>query len=186
MRIIITGTPGTGKSTLSKALAEQIRYPLLDIKKLIEQRRIYRIVRGEAEKTVNLRALQRIVAEWFRDHQNGIAESHLLCEFEAGADLVVVLRCQPDVLQKRLQKRKYPLSKVMENVESEALDYCLLRAEENHQSGRVMPVNTTRRLSAKTLARKILDRQGDTVNWSSWLRKNAATLAKRDAAGKNR
>ncbi|MBI2445856.1 AAA family ATPase [Candidatus Micrarchaeota archaeon] len=178
MRIVITGTPGTGKTSLSKTLAEQIHYPRLDVKKLVEQRKIYRIIRGEAEKTVNMRALQRAVTEWFRNHPNGIAESHLLCEFDAGADIVVVMRCQPDVLKKRLEKRRYSKDKIRSNVESEALDYCLVRAEDNYRDGRVMPIDTTRRMSAKTAAGKILNRQGDKVDWSAWLRKNAVRLAK--------
>ncbi len=177
MRIVITGTPGTGKSSLSKGLSEHMHYPRLDVKKLIEDSKIYHIRRGETEKTVNMRALQRAVTDWFRHRADGIAESHLLCEFDAGADLVVVLRCQPDVLEKRLDKRHYPKAKVRGNVESEALDYCLVKAEENYRDGRVMPVDATRRVGVATLARKIRMRQGDKVNWSAWLRKNAAALS---------
>ncbi len=178
MRIVITGTPGTGKSSLAKVLAEEMRHPLLDVKKLIEKSKMYHVRRGESEKTVNMRALDRAVSTWFHEHADGIAESHLLCEFDAGADIVVVLRCQPDVLEKRLQKRRYSKSKIRGNVESEALDYCLVKAEANYRDGRVMPVDSTRRLSAKTLARKIQMRQGDKVDWSDWLRKNAARLSR--------
>lgn len=178
MRIVITGTPGTGKSSLAKALAAHLRYPRLDVLALIEQHNIYRIVRGEKEKTVKMRALHRAVKQWFNDHPNGIAESHLLCEFDAGADIVVVLRCKPNVLEKRLEKRRYTKSKVRGNVESEALDYCLVNAELNYRDGRVMPIDTTRRISAAHFARKIRMRQGDKVDWSAWLLRNAARLGR--------
>jgi len=179
MRIVITGTPGTGKSSLAKDLAKRIHYPLLDVRKLIEKRRIFKIMPGESEKTVNLRALQRLVKAWFRDHPDGIAESHLLCEFDAGGELVVALRCRPDVLESRLKKRRYGAAKIRENVLAEALDYCLQKAEANaKQSRRVIQIDTTRRISAEAFARKVAKEASDEVDWSAWLRKNAARITR--------
>jgi adenylate kinase len=45
-------------------------------------------------------------------------------------DLIVVLRCRPSVLEKRLANRSWPPSKVQENVEAEALDVILVEAVE--------------------------------------------------------
>lgn len=59
------------------------------------------------------------------------------------ADLVIVLRCRPSILEKRLQSRGWPPAKVRENVEAEALDVILVEAVE---SGReTVEVDTTAR-----------------------------------------
>ena len=46
--------------------------------------------------------------------------SHLL----DGADMVVVLRVRPEILEKRLEERNYSASKIRENLEAEALGVC--------------------------------------------------------------
>jgi adenylate kinase len=47
------------------------------------------------------------------------------------ADLIVVLRCRPSVLEKRLLAREWPSTKVRENMEAEALDVILVEAVES-------------------------------------------------------
>lgn len=188
MRILITGTPGTGKTTLAKALAKALHCPFLDVKALIRKKKIYHVNQGEREKTVNLRKLKEAVDEWFYDHPDGIAESHLLCEFPTLAEIAVVLRCHPDELRRRLSARKYPKKKTGDNVLCEALDYCTQRMEQNISGPirlnvdgktylrpkwpRILEIDTTRKLSAKAFCRKVTQEKGDAVNWSAWLEKN--------------
>ena len=56
-----------------------------------------------------------------------IVEGHLshLCE---GADKMIVLRLNPDILQIRLEERNYTESKIQENLEAEALAVCSAEA----------------------------------------------------------
>ena len=42
MRIVITGTPGTGKSTISKLLSKKFGVPLVDIKKIVSAKKLIR------------------------------------------------------------------------------------------------------------------------------------------------
>lgn len=57
------------------------------------------------------------------EHDNLIVEGHLshLC---AGANKLIVLRCRPEILEKRLALRDYSDAKIYENLEAEALGVC--------------------------------------------------------------
>ena len=54
---------------------------------------------------------------------NLIVEGHLshLC---SGADKLIILRCRPEILEKRLASRDYSEAKIHENLEAEALGVC--------------------------------------------------------------
>jgi adenylate kinase len=64
--------------------------------------------------------------------------SHLV-----GADLIVVLRCRPSVLEERLKGRRYSQAKVRENMEAEGCDVILIEAMEG--SAPVFEIDTTER-----------------------------------------
>ena len=173
MRIVLTGTPGTGKSSLAKSLAEALDWPLLDVRKLIMRKKMFHVNKKEREKTVHVNTLKKAVDGWFEDHPAGIAESHLLCEFCVPADVVVVLRCNPSVLEKRLKKRGYSQKKIRDNLFCEALDYCTLKTEENDPKSDIVEIDATRKIRVATLWEKIMKRKSDRVKWSAWLKKNA-------------
>ena len=69
-------------------------------------------------------------------------------------NLIVVLRCHPQELWRRLQARGWPLEKIRENVEAEAIDVVLQEAVA--QGPPVFEVDTTD-TSAETAARGVLD-----------------------------
>ncbi len=52
--------------------------------------------------------------------------SHLL-----NVDYTIVLRCAPNILFDRLQKRNYSENKIYENIGAECLDVCLIEALDN-------------------------------------------------------
>ncbi len=83
------------------------------------------------------------VDRWAEEFEpvDGIVEGHLAHLLPC--DRVVVLRCRPDVLRKRLMPRNYPAGKVAENVEAEALDVILIETLEEHPGERVLEVDTT-------------------------------------------
>lgn len=171
MRIIITGTPGTGKTSVAKALAKKLGVAYVDVKKIIGQKKVFYREKGESEKTVYLKKLKVVLEKILAKEKKAVLESHLLCEFPLKVGVVVVLRCDPRVLESRLRKRRYPKRKIRENLLCEALDYCTVKAEENYR--KVIDVDATKRLSAAKLEEKIKRCKGDEVNWSGWLEKNA-------------
>ena len=179
MRIVLTGTPGTGKSSLAPALARLAGGPAVDLNAFASSRRLFKSEKGAfGEKIADLKRLKKALAGHLKNEENFVVEGHLACEFRIPADAVVVLRCDPRVLKKRLERRKYPAGKVRENVLAELLDYCLIRAEENRGKTAVIQADSTKRISSDALFKKIRSKKGDRVDWSKQLLdgKNAAFL----------
>ncbi|MCD6522376.1 MAG: adenylate kinase family protein [Candidatus Diapherotrites archaeon] len=161
--IIITGVPGTGKTSVARELSKKMRVPLIEVNRIVREKKIY-TGKEDGSYVVDMKRLKKEI-----ENRNGVMEGHLLCEIPLKAEYVFVLRCSPKVLWRRLQKRHYSKKKIKENVEAEALDYCLIRARENYK--KVYQVDTTRRTVASTV-RKILrimrGEEDDSVDFSNY------------------
>lgn len=173
MRIVITGTPGTGKSEVSEIVAAILRLNRIPLAELINKKMPEEIEEGE--KVVDTKKLQKLVEDYFIGKDNYVVESHLACEVVIPADYIFVLRTHPDVLKKRLEKRKYNKKKIDENIEAELLDYCVQRVQQVY-AWRPIEIDTTNTTAAKA-AEKIVNaikykkRVVDEVNYSDELKK---------------
>lgn len=127
MRIIITGTPGTGKTKIAQELAERTGWELVDLRKFVNQNNLFTIESGH--KTVDTKQFRKSLLPHLRQFSDYIVEGHLACEIELPADFIIVLRTHPKTLKARMQKRKYNKKKLNENLEAEMLDYCTQRVE---------------------------------------------------------
>ncbi|MBI5222958.1 AAA family ATPase [Candidatus Micrarchaeota archaeon] len=145
MKIMITGTPGVGKSTIARALSKKLEIPLIDLSEVARENKLI-----EKNDQVDTRKLQKIVNEVTKNCSNYIIEGHLACEIEVKTDVAIVLRTEPKTLLKRLIRRKYPRWKVEENLLAEALDYCLINAEKRQK--RVLQIETSSRSIKESLA----------------------------------
>lgn len=161
MRLLITGVPGCGKTALAKKISKALKAKLADVNGLVVENGIYS-TSARKEKLVDLKKLERILRKLLAKEGNIVIESHLLCEMPLPCDKIIVLRCNPLVLKKRLEKRGYPLWKVRENVLAEMLDYCSIRVSENYKKNEILEVNFTKPLSAGAVLRK---KKGDRVEW---------------------
>ena len=124
MKIGITGTPGTGKTTVSDALSKDV----IDMKKFAKERGL-----GEEKDLfeINVGAVNSELPEsyWIEGHL-----AHLL-----DLDYCIVLRTKPEVLEKRLENRGYSNQKIDENVEAEAMDVILSESSRH----KVYEIDTT-------------------------------------------
>ena len=139
----MTGTPGTGKTSATDALE---RDDVTHLNDLIREEGLW--TERDAERD-SLVADLDAVAEALGGRE-GVVESHLAHHLDA--DRVVVLRCRPDELERRLLDRGEPEAKVRENRESEALDVILGEAVERHGTERVYEIDTTDRTVEGTAA----------------------------------
>ncbi len=154
MRIALTGTPGTGKTTVARLLP----YRVIDINALVKDGLNLGVDPERGCLEADMKALERKLKEMDgRDTWNtadigdtgdtadtrgaeGITIleghfSHLL------ADRAIVLRLSPRALCPRLEARGYSQKKIKENLEAEALDVILVEAVEN--CSRVDEIDTT-------------------------------------------
>ncbi|WP_407454194.1 adenylate kinase family protein [Methanobrevibacter sp.] len=127
--IFITGTPCTGKTTVSEVLADKLNCKLVKINDLaIENDFVLGIDEDKGYKIIDIDALNDKVSDIISGSDElTIFEGHLahLC---SGADKVIVLRVHPDILRVRLEARDYSESKIRENLEAEALGVCTAEA----------------------------------------------------------
>jgi len=136
VRIAVTGTPGTGKTTATKLVESDLE--LVHLNEVIREEGLS-TERDEARDS--LVADLDAVAEWLGDRDDLLLDSHLAHHFDA--DRVVVLRCHPEELERRLEERGEPQAKAEENAESEALDVILAEAVERHGEGSVYEIDAT-------------------------------------------
>ena len=134
MLIALTGTPGTGKSCVAAELALR-GYHIIRVNDTIGP---YILERDEDQDT-NIIDTERWSAE-FPEHE-GVVEGHL--SHLLRADRIIVLRCRPDVLKKRLEMRGYQPEKVSENVEAEMLDVVLVESLEEHTPEKIYEIDAT-------------------------------------------
>ncbi|MDD5171788.1 MAG: AAA family ATPase [Candidatus ainarchaeum sp.] len=127
MRIIITGSPGTGKTIIAEKLSKQLGIPLIDIKKVVNKRKL-----AGKRHEVDLKRLASALS-FLKSKKDFVAEGHLACEVRLPADFVFVLRTNPKTLKKRLAKRRYAKRKLEENLMAEMLDYCTQRSEKTYR-----------------------------------------------------
>lgn len=138
MRVAVTGTPGTGKTTAVELVETELQ--VVHLNDLVRETGLT-AGRDETRDTfvVDLDAVRNRLA----DKVDLLVESHLAHHLDA--DRVVVLRCHPDELRGRLQARGASEAKIRENVESEALDLVLSEAVQRHGTDVVHEVDTTGR-----------------------------------------
>lgn len=145
MKLAITGTPGTGKTTATELLETDV----VHLNDAIRERGLY----AETDDARDSRVVDFEQTEaWLAERDPTIVESHLAHRFEA--DRVVVLRCHPEELHQRLRERGESQASAEENAEAEALDVILVEALDRHGEDAVYEIDATDR-EPSTVAHEI-------------------------------
>lgn len=133
--IAITGTPGVGKTTIAKALARRLSgSELILANDVINSHRLYSGISPDGARIVRMKALERTLNRMVSSSKAGvvIVEGHIICDIRIRNAVAVVVREHLDVLNDRMRKRRYPKQKLMDNIVSEATDYCGVHAAKNY------------------------------------------------------
>ncbi len=136
--VSLTGTPGTGKSSVGSVLATRGRL-VLELGDLVKEHRLYEAMDEERQSLeVDPEVLEERLPSLLPSG-DFILVGHL--SHLVPVDLVIVLRCRPSVMEQRLKARGWPEAKVRENMEAEALDVILVEAVESEQE--TVEIDTT-------------------------------------------
>jgi len=122
--IIVTGTPGTGKTTLANNLSKKLNFHYLDANKIIKE---YDISEGYDKKRdtniIDTKKLNLALIKEINNHkkiENGIIiDSHLSHYLpKRHVDVCIVTKCDLKELENRLRNKKYSKSKIRENMDA--------------------------------------------------------------------
>ncbi len=171
--VVITGTPGVGKTVTAKRISEMTGMRLLELGAIAQACAIS----GKDADRESLIISPKKLRGRIRNLIEG-QEAEFIAEGHYGeivpAELVkkaVVIRLDPIELEGRLRARGYPEKKVKENVQAEILDACLIGAVDAFGMESVVEVDSTG-LGEEALANVVSDAirgaagsPPGTVNW---------------------
>ena len=153
--IIITGSPGVGKSSLALLLEKKLGFLRLDISK-----HYHEISSGYDRKKqsydINLKKFERLVREKKKEAGKGlIVDSHIAHLLPKKlVDLCIVLICSDlKKLEKRLKARNYSKKKIRENLDAEIFQVCLMEAKERKQ--KMIVIDSSSKYNKDMLLHKI-------------------------------
>ncbi|MEM2189241.1 MAG: AAA family ATPase [Candidatus Korarchaeum sp.] len=138
---MVLGAPGSGKTAVAKALSERLNCAYLNVGDLALEKGF--IIERDVERDSYVMDEDKV-----REEISGILEKTSCLVIETispyaipkeRVSLVVVVRCRPSLLLRRLRERGYSGRKIRENVEYEAIDGPLFDAMEI--SDRVLEVD---------------------------------------------
>ncbi|KAK7276597.1 hypothetical protein RIF29_17740 [Crotalaria pallida] len=131
--LLVTGTPGTGKTTMSTALAEATHLRHINIGDLVKEKKLHD---GWDDELHCFILNEELVCDELEDvmEEGGNIVDYHGCDFfpERWFDSVVVLQTDNTVLYDRLSKRGYNESKLSNNVECEIFQVLLEEAKESY------------------------------------------------------
>ena len=176
--IIITGTPGTGKTTISKALAKEIHADYLSLTRFVTAKGLYSAIDRERKtRIVDIERTRKSLRKLIPKGRMIFVDTHVADSIpRERTRKVIVLRCHPKVLDSRLRKKGWSGKKVRENVLAEILDACYMIAVSYYGAKKVYQLDTSSRRPEKcvALAKKNLLQQASasvTINWIATLKR---------------
>ncbi|RLG17968.1 hypothetical protein DRN67_04690 [Candidatus Micrarchaeota archaeon] len=142
MRLVVTGTPGVGKTSVARALGKKLRHKVVNEKQFALNKGLGKWDPDENELVIPLQRFGKALQQLLKREKNIILEGHLLCELKLNADFVVLIRVHPELLELRLQAKQYSEDKVQDNVFCEGIDYCKKHVARNYPAEKLVEVQS--------------------------------------------
>ena len=175
--LIVTGTPGVGKTILSRLLSRETQSKLLSVGKLVKKEKLYtRFDRQTRAYIMDERRTHSRLLDLFKSYSGRglVIKTHWLGKFmpKRPGMIAIVVRLAPLILANRLKSRKWPRRKVWENIEAELIDLSLYESIKFLGKRRVIEVDATLK-EPRSLLREVVRLIAAGKGWggstSDWL-----------------
>jgi adenylate kinase len=129
--IAISGTPGTGKTTVARQIEKEFGILHLDVNSIIKEYSLSEgydpVRRCEIIDTNKLK--KALIMLILKAKRPIIIDSHMSHYLpKEYVDLCIITKCSPKTLNQRLSKRGYHDAKIRENLDSEIFEVCMNEA----------------------------------------------------------
>ena len=160
--ICVSGTPGTGKTTLAKNLAQKLNFLYLDVNKIISKNKLSEgYDKKRKTNIVDTHKLKKFLileiknfSKTNKKYNGVIIDSHLSHYLPRKyVDFCIVTKCDIKELNKRLKEKGFHKEKIKENLEAEIFDICLTESKERKH--KVIVINTAKGFNIDNIYRKI-------------------------------
>ena len=155
MRVALSGTPGTGKTAVATSLMNH-GYTIVHLHKLAKVNTcIVGIDHERGSELIDINKLNTIVKKNYSTDTLVFFEGHF-GHLLRTMDKVIILRCHPKELTRRLKKKKWSEKKIKENVDAETIDVILCEAVDRHLASNIFEIDTTKK-TIDTVAQAIME-----------------------------
>ncbi|PSN59880.1 P-loop containing nucleoside triphosphate hydrolase protein [Corynespora cassiicola Philippines] len=134
--IVVTGTPGVGKTTHAEQIARATGFKHISVNQIVKDEGFHE---GKDEETGSWLVDEEKLLDYLEatplDASGGYILDWHACDLfpERWIDLVLVLRCDPTALYDRLTARGYQGKKLDENMDAEIMQVLLEEAREAYR-----------------------------------------------------
>jgi adenylate kinase len=145
LRFVVTGTPGVGKHTSARIIADKINSEIIDINHVAIDNNA---ISGKTDLglDVDVKRLAKLLEKMLNTKSNDLMIVGHLAPYVLKSEdigMVAVLRRSPYELEKTLEERGYSADKARENVASEILGTALYDSLKTFSRRRVAEFDTT-------------------------------------------
>lgn len=159
--IVVSGTPGTGKTTLSKKLAKKLQFHYIDTNKIISR---YKLSEGyDRKRKTNIIDVNKLNKKLIHEIENYkkskkyngiIIDSHLSHYLpKKYVDFCIITKCGISELNKRLKRKGFHKEKIRENLQAEIFDVCYNEALTRKH--KIISIDTAKSFNIDNIIRKI-------------------------------
>jgi len=158
--IVISGTPGVGKTSVAKALAERLNGVYVNLSELVLKNKLY--VEYDYERKSYIIDEEKVQKEIMRISEKNndryvIIDSHY--GELAPKEIVIkafIIRYNPLMLARRLKLRGWDEEKIKENVQAEILGVCTINALKEYGAEYVYEIDGTNK-SVDEILKEIIE-----------------------------